>query len=67
MSDWLKGALKSKTMFFAMLLAGLGAVQEQLPQLQQYVTPQFFGYFSMGVGVVVAILRIVTTQSLSNK
>jgi len=66
-SDWIKGALKSKTMFFAMLLAGLGALQEQLPQLQQFMTPQMFGYFSIGTGVVVAVLRIVTTNSLNDK
>ena len=59
--------LKSKTMLFALALAVLGAVEANIGMLAPYMSPQVFGLFSVGVAVVVAALRIVTTVPLSAK
>lgn len=59
--------LKSKTMLFAITLAILGVLQANLGVLTQYLTPESSGWLTMGVGIAVAVLRVVTTQSLSDK
>lgn len=60
-------ALKSKTIWFSILLAVLGVVEANVGVLQQYMTPQTFGIFSIVVGVIVAVLRVLTTVPLSEK
>ena len=59
--------LKSKTIIFALLLAIFGAVEASMGVFSTYMTPQVFGFFSMGVGVIVAVLRVVTTLPLDEK
>lgn len=60
-------ALKSKTIWFSILLAVLGVVEANVGVLQQYMTPQAFGIFSVVVGVIIAVLRVLTTLPLSEK
>lgn len=60
-------ALKSKTMNFAAILAAFGAVQVQLPAVQEFISPTTYGWITLGVAVVVAVLRVVTTKPLSEK
>lgn len=60
-------ALKSKTIWFSILLAVLGVVEANVGVFQQYMTPQTFGTFSVAVGVIVAVLRVLTTVPLSEK
>jgi len=59
--------IKSKTIIFAMLLAGVGAVQASMDVLTPYMTPQIAGLATVIVGVVVAVLRVLTTTSLADK
>ena len=59
--------LKSKTILFALLLAVFGALESSLGAFSAYMTPQVFGLFSMGVGVIVAVLRVLTTLPLDEK
>ena len=59
--------LKSKTMLFAVALAVLGAVQASTDVFAQFLSPQLYGIFTVVVGVAVAVLRVVTTQPLSDK
>lgn len=59
--------LKSKTILFALLLAIFGAVQASMGVFSAYMTPEVFGWFSMGVGVIVAVLRVLTTVPLQDK
>lgn len=63
----LKGALRSKTILFAVLLAAFGAAYDSLPIIKAFVTPQVFGVATFIVGIVIAILRVLTTQSLADK
>jgi hypothetical protein len=58
---------KSKTMIFAALLAALGVVQTSMDVFTAFLTPQAVGLLTMIVGVIVAILRVVTTTSIGDK
>lgn len=59
--------LKSKTMLFALLLAVLGVIQTSLGVFTSYLTPQAAGIITVIVGIAVAVLRVLTTQSLGDK
>lgn len=59
--------LKSKTMLFALLLAVLGVIQTSLGVFTAYLTPQAAGIITVIIGIAVAILRVLTTQSLGEK
>jgi hypothetical protein len=61
------GALKSKTMWFAILLALFGALMDNSTYLQNIIPEQYFSYVMMVIGIIVAGLRLATTTSLSNK
>jgi len=60
-------AAKSKTMWFAALLGAFGAAQMNLPAIQDFISPQLYGFTTVCIAVIVAVLRIVTTQPLSEK
>lgn len=49
-----------KTMLFAVLLVVAGALYDQWPLMQDYLTPQTYGLTLSIIGVVVGILRAVT-------
>jgi hypothetical protein len=60
------GLAKSKTITFAVLLGILGSVQMYVDVMRPlFHTQAAFGYFCMGLAVVVGVLRAVTYQSLS--
>ena len=44
-----------------------GVVESQVGVFQQFVGEKYFGLFTMGVSLVVAWLRLVTTQPVSDK
>ena len=58
---------KSKTLMFALALAILGVVEMNVRVFSAYMTPTTFGFFSIGISIIVAILRIVTTLPLDKK
>ena len=59
--------MKSKTMWFSLLLVIVGAIADNLPALQAFINPQVYAYTLMTVGVICAILRFVTTQPIGEK
>lgn len=59
--------LKSKTLWFAVALSVLGTVQTMTDVFKPFMTDKLFGLFTLGVAVVVAVLRIVTTKPLNEK
>lgn len=67
MRKLLKGALKSKTMWFSAGLVLLGAIGDVSAYLQGVLTPQMFNWVMVVVGLVSAILRILTTKPLDEK
>lgn len=62
-----KGAMHSKTMWFSAALFIFGAVEMYFPYLKDNIKPEFYGPIFMGIGVVVALLRFITTLPLEDK
>jgi len=61
------GSLKSKTQWVAMLLIALGVLQDQSQVLTQFLGPDVMGKVLAGGGVLMALLRAITTSSLTDK
>lgn len=57
-----KPQIKSKTNWFALLLALFAGALQNLPQLQGELSPTAYNYILFGVAVIVAVLRQVTSQ-----
>ena len=57
--------LKSKTLWFAIIIAVLSVLQGFVFQLP--LTPLWQAIVGVGIAVIVTILRFVTTQPLSEK
>lgn len=53
---------KSKTMWFGLLVMCLGFVYENFALLQNVIDPKTYGWWLMGIGLVVQILRYVTDK-----
>lgn len=60
-------ALKSKTLWFSLLLAVLGAVQAGWGVIDDYMSPRAAGFGAIIIAALVAVLRILTTQPLEDK
>lgn len=56
----------SKFMKLSVALTAFGIVQANLPMLRESLQ-QYYPYVFIGVGIIVAVLRQVTTQSLDDK
>ena len=65
--DMIKHILKSKTMMFALALAIFGVLEMNLKVFAPHFSPEFFGWFSILISVIVAILRVFTTLPLDKK
>lgn len=63
----MKGAFKSKTIWFSVSLAVLGVLEMQAALVRDLVGEQNFGAVMLGVGIVSAVLRVVTTQAITEK
>ena len=59
--------LKSKTMLFALALAIFGVIEINIQLFANYLSPQFFGIFSIAISLIVAVLRVFTTMPLDKK
>lgn len=67
MMDKLKNIWKSKTMLFSLLLMVFGAIELNFSLFQGLINDEVFAFASMIIGVIVAILRFVTTLPLDEK
>jgi hypothetical protein len=63
----LMGALKSKTMWFSVLLVLFGALMDNSVYLRDLIPPQYFSLIMVAIGIICALLRMVTTQPLDKK
>lgn len=63
----LMGALKSKTMWFSLLIVIFGALMDNSVYLKDLIPPQYFSLIMIAIGVICALLRMVTTQPLNQK
>ena len=57
----MKRMTHSKTMWFSLLLVVFGALEAGFPYLQNIIDPQYYGILLVSIGVIVAILRFITT------
>jgi len=60
-------ALKSKTLWFALLIAVGGILEQSQAVVTQLVGPANTGWVMLVISVGVAILRIITTQPINQK
>lgn len=67
MSDMLKGAVASKTMWFSLVLALLGLVEQHQGLLTLLLGADKMGVVLLVVSAVTAALRAVTKDSLKDK
>ena len=63
----MKRARKSKTMWFALALVILGALMDNLSYLQNIIDPQYYGLIMIAIGIIVAILRFITTDAIGRE
>ena len=63
----IRGAIKSKTMWFSGLITALGAVSDNSQYLRGLLDDISFNTVMIGIGLITALLRIVTTKPLDEK
>jgi hypothetical protein len=59
--------LKSKTLWFAILIAIGGILEQSQAVVSQLVGPANTGWVMLVISVGVAVLRIITTQPINQK
>lgn len=71
MKKKLRGAARSWTIWFngvsASVFAAVPVLQDSLPQLQQYISPQMYKWVGLFVVIGNIVLRFRTTTSLDEK
>lgn len=69
--DRIQGAIRSLTIWFNGIIAAFVPMyemfKEELPGLQQYMTPELYFKLAMYVAIANIILRFRTTMDLANK
>lgn len=53
--------MKSRTMWFSFLLVIFGAILDNFSYLQSVIDQRYYGVLLVAIGVIVAILRFLTT------
>ena len=56
--------MRSRTMWFSFALVVFGALEAGFPYLQSVIDPQYYGVILVTIGVIVAVLRFLTTGPL---
>jgi len=52
----------SRTMWFSFALVIFGALMDNFSYLQNVIDPKYYGIIFVAIGLIVAILRFITTQ-----
>jgi hypothetical protein len=65
--DWLRGASRSKTIVFAVLLAVASTLEGQIGLFREHLDPATVQIVGTLVSVAVAVLRVLTTAPLPHK
>lgn len=60
----MKRMRQSKTMWFSLALVVLGALFDMFPTLQAILDPRFYSISLVAIGLVVAVLRYLTKESI---
>jgi hypothetical protein len=59
-----KRPMHSRTMWFAFGVAVLGVVYDNFMYVQNIIDPRFYGILLICIGIIVAVLRFLTTLPL---
>ena len=59
--------MHSRTMWFSLALVVLGVIYDNFSYVQNIIDPRIYGILLITIGVVVAILRFITTSSLDDR
>jgi hypothetical protein len=54
-------------MWFSLALVIFGALMDNFSYVQSLIDPRYYGFGYIAIGVIVAVLRFLTTQPLSDK
>ena len=63
----LKGAVKSKTIWASVIVGAIGAAISNFDLLRPVLSEEVYGMTLMGLSVLFAVLRVVTTTPLDEK
>ena len=59
--------IKSRTMWFSLALVVFGALFDNFSYVQDIIDPRYYGVCLITIGIIVAVLRFITTQPLDEK
>ena len=59
--------IRSRTMWFSFALVVFGALFDNFSYVQNLIDPRFYGFGYIAIGIIVAVLRFLTTQPLEDK
>jgi len=59
--------IKSRTMWFSFALVVFGALFDNFSYVQNIIDPRYYGVSLVVIGIIVAILRFLTSQPLEDK
>ena len=59
--------MHSRTMWFSLALVVLGVIYDNFSYVQNIIDPRIYGILLIAIGIVVAILRFITTSSLDDR
>jgi len=57
-------AHKSKTMWFSLALVVFGALADNFSYVQNLIDPKYYGISLIAIGIIVAVLRFITTEPI---
>ena len=60
----MKAMHKSKTMWFSFALVIFGALFDNFSYVQNLIDPKYYGISLIGIGIIVAILRFITSKPI---
>jgi len=68
LKEYIKGAFKSKTMWFGGLISALGTLSDNSQYLKEIIKDDLsFNTTMIVIGLIISVLRIVTTKPLDEK
>jgi len=59
--------IRSRTMWFSFALVVFGALFDNFSYVQNIIDPRYYGVSFVVIGIIVAILRFITSQPLEDK
>lgn len=59
--------MHSKTMWFSLALVILGVVYDNFSYVQNLIDPRVYGILLIAIGIIVGVLRFITTTSLDER